>query len=100
MVAVPFFLSALLGGFFLAGSASDAHSLCGQRDDVVASLEKTYSEVPVAMGLANNGGVIEILASPLGSFTIIVTRTNGLSCIMAAGLHWETLPKSISGAET
>ena len=100
MVAQPFFLSALLGGFFLAGSASDAHSLCGKRDDVIVNLKKNYSEVPIAMGLANNGGVVEILASPSGSFTIIVTRTNGLSCIMAWGLNWETLPKSISGAET
>lgn len=64
-------------------------TMCGQRGTVVGSLEKNYSEVPVSMGLAVNGSVIEVLASPSGSFTIIMTRPSGLSCIMAAGEKWE-----------
>ena len=73
--------------------------MCGERSTVVASLEKTYSETPVSMGLASNGAVIEILASPSGSFTIILTRPNGLSCVMAAGESWEDLPKRLAGAK-
>lgn len=64
-------------------------TMCGLRNTVVASLEKNYSEVPVSMGLASNGAVIEVLAAPSGSFTIIITRPNGLSCVMAAGERWE-----------
>ncbi len=52
------------------------------------------------MGLASNGAVIEVLASPSGSFTIILTQPNGLSCVMAAGENWENLPKRLAGAHT
>ncbi len=73
--------------------------MCGERGAVVTSLEKTYSETPVSMGLASNGAIIEILASPSGTFTIILTRPNGLSCVMAAGENWEDLPKRLAGAK-
>ncbi len=73
--------------------------MCGERRAVVANLEKTYSEAPVSIGLASNGSVIEVLASPTGTFTIILTRPNGLSCVMAAGESWEDLPKRLAGAK-
>ncbi len=79
----------------MGAPTSAAHVLCGERSAVVTSLEKTYSETPVSMGLASNGAVIEILASPTGTFTIILTRPDGLSCVMAAGENWETLPEKV-----
>ena len=66
--------------------------MCAERRAVVENLEQTYSEAPVSMGLASNGAVIEVLASPSGSFTIILTQPNGLTCVMAAGEYWEDLP--------
>jgi len=36
----------------------------------------------------------------LGTFTIILTRPNGLTCVMAAGENWEDLPKRLTGAHT
>lgn len=76
-----------------------AHSqvMCAERSTVVKNLEKTYSEAPVSIGLASNGSVIEILASPSGSFTIILTQPNGMSCVMAAGESWENIPKRLQG---
>ena len=74
--------------------------MCGERRVVVENLEKTYSEAPVSIGLASNGSVIEVLASPSGSFTIILTRPNGVACVMAAGENWENLPKRLAGAQT
>ena len=48
------------------------------------------------MGLANNGGVIEILSSKTGnSWTIILTMPNGTTCMIAAGENWESLPHLI-----
>ena len=73
--------------------------MCGERHAVIANLEKTYSEAPVSIGLASNGAVIEVLASPSGSFTILLTQPNGLSCVMAAGENWENLPKRLAGAQ-
>ncbi len=92
-------VGALLIGWGAFSSSAQAQSICGEHSTVVASLEKTYSEAPVSMGLASNGAVIEILASPSGSFTIILTQPNGLSCVMAAGESWEDLPKRLAGAK-
>ena len=78
---------------FSDNAGAFAHAICGERNKVVANLEKIYSETPVSMGLESNGGVIEILVSPSGSFTIILMWPNGVSCVMAAGEGWEYLPK-------
>ncbi len=67
---------------------------CTNRNVVITHLSKQYSEAPVAMGLANNGGVIEILSSGAGkSWTIILTMPNGMTCMIAAGDSWEALPE-------
>ena len=93
-------LGALLIGWGAFSSSAQAQTMCGERRAVVANLEQTYSEAPVSIGLASNGAVIEVLASPSGSFTIILTQPNGLSCVMAAGENWENLPKQLAGAHT
>jgi len=93
-------VSALLIGWSAFSTSAQAQTMCGERNAVIKSLAKTYSETPVSMGLASNGAIIEILASPSGaSFTIILTRPNGLSCVMAAGENWEDLPKQLTGAK-
>lgn len=70
-----------------------AQAFCGDRAEVMESLLKTYSETPVAMGLASSGGVLEILASPDGSWTILITHPSGVACAMAVGKNWEILPQ-------
>ncbi len=47
----------------------------------------------VAMGLVSNGSINEVLASKDGSWTIIVTRPDGMSCVVAAGEAWEGMPE-------
>ena len=67
--------------------------LCTERSEVVNQLSSQYSEAPVAMGIANNGGVVEILSSQSGtSWTIILTMPNGVTYMIAAGENWELLP--------
>ena len=82
---------------FLAGlyqPVSAQQPACTKRADVVNHLAKKYSEAPVAIGLANNGGVIEVLSSKDGnSWTIIITMPNGTACMIAAGENWEKVPK-------
>ncbi len=93
-------LGALLIGWSAFSSPAQAQAMCGERGAIVASLEKTYSEAPVSVGLASNGAIIEIFASPTGTFTIILTQPNGLTCVMAAGEYWEDLPKRLPAAHT
>ena len=80
--------------FIWSGFASPAQGqqrLCGEREKVLTTLEKKYAEVPVSIGLASNGTVIEILASDKGSFTILTTRPDGVTCLVSAGNNWQDL---------
>ena len=83
-------LTALVGSFT---AVSAQQPMCTERNVVVNQLSNQYSEAPVAMGGANNGGILEILSSSAGkSWTIILTMPSGVSCIIAAGENWEALP--------
>jgi hypothetical protein len=78
-----------------------AQNVCTARDQVLGHLGSNYSETPVAMGLANNGGVIEVLSSGSGTtWTIIITMPSGVSCLLAAGESWESLPLIAAGPST
>lgn len=63
-------------------------SRCGLRAGVVAGLEHHYQEAQTALGLTAKGSLIELFVSPSGSWTIIQTSPQGMSCIMAAGSRW------------
>lgn len=91
------FFFAVLISLGLAFPAA-AQMACGDRTDILTSLEGKYEEAPVAMGLSNTGGVIEVLSSPEGNtWTIIMTDPNGLSCLIAAGEYWEAAKKIAAG---
>lgn len=75
-------------------AAAQEQLACAQRNDVLKHLSAKYTEAPVALGLANNGGVLEVLSSRGGSsWTIIITMPNGPTCMVAAGEHWEKIPQ-------
>jgi hypothetical protein len=90
---------ALAGGLLLASPAAAQQQLqCSQRTLVLTTLSDKYEEKPVAMGLASNGGVLEVLSNGEGStWTIIVTMPNGMSCMVAAGENWEQIQQTSLG---
>ena len=44
------------------------------------------------MGLAADGSVVEVLAATSGSWTILVTKPTGVSCVVASGEAWDHVP--------
>jgi hypothetical protein len=67
---------------------------CGKRANLLQHLKNKFGENPVAIGVTDNGGVVEILASENGStWTLIVTMPYGESCMIATGKYWETAPQ-------
>ena len=75
---------------------AEAAPVCGKRDDVVAQLSQKYKEAPVGIGLASNGGLIELLAASNGTtWTLIITLANGATCLVAAGHDWESPPTTV-----
>ncbi len=83
-------LSALILGMTVAGTPeAQAQMACGERDAVVAKLGENYGEVRRGGGLAGPTAIFEIFASEAtGTWTILKTTPNGLTCFMAAGDGW------------
>ena len=62
---------------------------CGEREQILSKLGKDYAEQPVSVGLSSNGTLVEVLASKSGSWTMIYTKPDGASCVIATGQSWE-----------
>jgi hypothetical protein len=72
---------------------------CMARNDVHAQLDRKYAEVPVAVGLADNGAVLEIFTAKDGAtWTVVMSLPNGMTCLIAAGEAFQTLPLRIAGS--
>lgn len=91
---------ALSVGLCLAAPAN-AQMVCGNHADIEKRLWNGYQEVVVGRGLGANGALIEIYASEKGTFTVVLTRPNGMSCLMAVGENYERIknPKT-AGLDT
>ena len=71
---------------------------CHSHADLTRMLDQKYAEQPSAVGLQSNGHLVEVFVSNDGtSWTIVVTRPDGWSCIVAVGEHWESLPGPVTG---
>ena len=75
-----------------ATAASAQQPTCDERDRVLELLAKKYKESPIAAGVTNTGGLVEVLTDGKGgSWTIIVTTPQGMSCLVAAGEGWRSM---------
>lgn len=84
----------LLGAATLAEAQQMRH--CAPRDKVVDRLATKYGETRQSMGLGSNNAVMEVFASPeSGSWTITVTMTNGITCLVASGQAFEELAEAL-----
>jgi hypothetical protein len=62
---------------------------CVPHNVATDQLSKVFNEKVVGLGLAKNQqSVVELYVSGEGSWTILVTLANGISCIAAAGENW------------
>ena len=84
-------------------TALPAHAKdCAAREQVTSRLVQHYSEELTAGGLqaaSNDASVVEVWASQeTGTFTVMLTDANGVSCILATGTNWHA--ETISGGTT
>jgi hypothetical protein len=79
-----------IGVAVTATGASAQSRACADREQVVARLAEQYGETLQSVGMNNDNAVLEIYASEdTGTWTILVTRPDGVACLIAAGEMWE-----------
>ncbi len=79
---------------------ASAQTACATHARVAKQLESRFAEAPIAIGLASNGGVIELFSTGDGStWTLVMTMPDGKSCPVAAGQGWESLPPIVLGPQ-
>lgn len=91
-----FFVSALFLPVTVPTAPADARTVCAARDEIVSVLDSRYGERPAAVGMAGERVVVEVFATPDGTtWTIVLTRADGVSCIVLAGEAWRPVPRSV-----
>lgn len=92
----------ILSGMLVFGMAAIAppvlaqSATCGERHTITTSLANNYGEFHVGGGLQSGTQMIEVWSSPeTGSFTILLTRANGISCIVSSGQSWDSFEPMI-----
>jgi hypothetical protein len=93
-------IGALVIGSCFVTTEAVAQAICGNHNLVIDNLQQAYAEAPISMGVTSGGAVIEVFASAEGTWTLVITQPNGVSCLIAAGQDWEQLPKLAAGAKT
>jgi hypothetical protein len=74
------------------GNSSTNGEICVPDYDIlVRKLQASYAEVPVSAGLGQDGNLVSIFASPdTGTWTMVMTRPEGTSCVVAVGQAWQS----------
>lgn len=98
-------LSFGVGAMLLAAQHAFAQTsrYCADRPIVVERLANIYGETRQSIGLGANNTVVEMFASTQsGTWTLTVTVTSGLTCIVAAGDAFERLTDApvVDGEDT
>ena len=92
-------MRAILKGLCLIAFTSfpaiaQANIACADRDRVVERLASGYGESFQGGGVQSDQRIFEVwFSEEQGTWTILLTRADGTSCVMAAGTDWrEPLP--------
>lgn len=89
MIRDLFTLGLGVGAILVVTQARAEGANCAERADLVARLAQEYGEHRQAAGLAGGDGLLELFAAPsTGTWTITVTRPDGISCLLAVGEHF------------
>jgi len=64
---------------------------CLPHDGVDSKLRNEFGEKVLGRGVSKDGTLLEVFMAPAGTFTVIKTTPQGLSCVVDFGEGWQTL---------
>lgn len=80
---------AAAAAFLPAMSQAQTRLNCGEREQVTQHLAKKYGEHLGGAGIRNQQTMVEVwFSKDNGTWTILMTRADGKSCIVASGTNW------------
>jgi len=96
VAAMGLWVSAAAPAAAQAPPAGAVEPACQTHNEIMQMLDQKFAETPTALGLQSNGHLIQVFASKDGmTWTIVTTRPDGVSCIVALGRHWEAMPDPV-----
>ena len=101
----PILFAGVFAGMAMMSAASvtpadAASNLCTKRAAMVDALARKYHEERRGIGIASRAGVMEFYVSQTGTWTVLMTMPNGVSCILAAGRDWEEIAATPAGTNS
>lgn len=80
---------ALALGIMISTPAAAQQQTCADRSIITRSLQENYGEEFAGGGLRNSTSIYEVWENEeTGTWTILMTKPDGSSCVMAAGTDW------------
>ena len=64
---------------------------CGSREGILKQLARTHAESPLNIGVTDEGGLLEVLTGPTGTWSMIISFPGGETCLVAQGDDWRNL---------
>lgn len=91
-------IAAALIGLSIATAATAQGQNCGNHDLAVERLTEKYGESRQSIGIGTKGRVVETCANlESGTWTVLITAPNGITCIVASGQAFERLDEVVKG---
>ena len=70
-------------------AANAEQNQCLPREQAISQLAGEFNERMASQGLVQGGkAIIEVFVSKAGSWTVLATNTDGISCMVASGEAW------------
>jgi hypothetical protein len=80
-----------LGLLIYTAATAKAQPVCLPHEDLKEQLYANFSEAPAAIAIANNGALVQLFAKrDRSSWTLVMARPGGLSCVLVAGEDWNS----------
>jgi uncharacterized protein YjiS (DUF1127 family) len=83
-----------------AAATAQAADQCGPHEKIIEVLAGRFQENRQALGLAGQSTVVELFVSNEGTWTLTTTTAAGLTCVVASGEAWQTMPKQVAGLDS
>jgi hypothetical protein len=84
--------AAVLAAFSWPALAQPTGPVCGAHAEIAGKLAESYREKRIGYGILADGRLLEMYSAAGGeTWSLVVTWTSGMSCLMAVGQSWRTV---------